>query len=382
METFASGLLGDLVELKRGYDLPKQNRVAGDVPIVSSSGIADYHNASMVKAPGVVTGRYGTLGKVFYLTDDFWPLNTSLYVRDFKNNDPRFVSYFLKTLDFYAYSDKAAVPGLNRNDLHVAPIVYPNDINQQRQIADLLGALDDKIDLNLQISQTLEMMSQAIFKNWLSGLPNLPRVTVAKLAKAGVMAIGDGYRAKNEELFGPGLPFIRAGELNNGFDTSGADTLNEVSVAIAGDKCSRTGDVAFTSKGTIGRFARVTEETPDFVYSPQVCFWRSLNPQILRPSILYAWMVGDELKAQIDAVSGQTDMALYVSLKDQRQMTLPVLPGDQHAVADKLDSLLDLQSHNEAENRTLSSIRDLLLPKLMSGEIRIREAEAMVAAAA
>lgn len=84
--------LGDLVELKRGYDLPHKERLPGDVPLVSSSGVTDTHAKAMVQGPGVVTGRYGTLGKVFYVERDFWPLNTALYVRDFKGNDPRFIS--------------------------------------------------------------------------------------------------------------------------------------------------------------------------------------------------------------------------------------------------------------------------------------------------
>ena len=109
--------LGEVIELKRGYDLPKRQRVPGPVPLVSSSGISDHHTEAKVKGPGVVTGRYGTLGQVYYIQDDFWPLNTTLYVRDFKGNDPRFISYFLQGLDFFAYSDKAAVPGLNRNHL-------------------------------------------------------------------------------------------------------------------------------------------------------------------------------------------------------------------------------------------------------------------------
>jgi restriction endonuclease S subunit len=90
--------LGEVLELKRGYDLPQQQRHSGHVPIVSSSGITDYHAEAMVKGPGVVTGRYGTLGDVFYIPEDFWPLNTTLYVRDFKGNDPRFISYFLRSI--------------------------------------------------------------------------------------------------------------------------------------------------------------------------------------------------------------------------------------------------------------------------------------------
>ncbi len=102
--------LGEVLELKRGYDLPTQHRRPGHTPIVSSSGVNDTHSESRVAAPGVVTGRYGTIGKVFYIDQDFWPLNTTLYVCDFKGNHPRFISYLLKTIDYLAYSDKAAVP--------------------------------------------------------------------------------------------------------------------------------------------------------------------------------------------------------------------------------------------------------------------------------
>lgn len=96
--------LGEVIELKRGYDLPQQDRRHGPVPVVSSSGVIDHHTQAMVKGPGVITGRYGTLGQVFYIERDFWPLNTTLYVRDFKGNDPRFISYFLRCLDFLAQS--------------------------------------------------------------------------------------------------------------------------------------------------------------------------------------------------------------------------------------------------------------------------------------
>lgn len=160
-------VLGDLVELKRGYDLPQQDRTPGVVPIVSSSGVTDHHSAAKVKGPGVVTGRYGTLGQVFYIEQDFWPLNTTLYVRNFKGNDPRFVSYFLRGLDFLAYSDKAAVPGLNRNHLHQARVRFPTDIGEQREIAQVLATLDDKSELNRRISETLEAIAQALFESWI-----------------------------------------------------------------------------------------------------------------------------------------------------------------------------------------------------------------------
>ena len=157
--------LGEVIELKRGYDLPRRERVSGSIPLVSSSGITDYHIEAKVRGPGVVTGRYGTLGKVFFVPEDFWPLNTTLYVRDFKGNDPRFISYFLSRLDFSAYSDKAAVPGLNRNHLHQA-LVHVPPLPEQRAIAHILGTLDDKIELNRRMNETLEEMARALFKSW------------------------------------------------------------------------------------------------------------------------------------------------------------------------------------------------------------------------
>src|SRR5882762_8757953 len=142
MDEWRQQLLGDVIELKRGYDLPISQRQAGPIPIVSSSGFSGFHNVAMVKGPGVVTGRYGTIGQVFYVEEDFWPLNTTLYVRDFKGNLPRFIGYFLRTIDYLAYSDKAAVPGVNRNHLHEAKVRCP-PLTAQRDIADILSSLDD-----------------------------------------------------------------------------------------------------------------------------------------------------------------------------------------------------------------------------------------------
>jgi type I restriction enzyme, S subunit len=109
--------LGSVITLQRGYDLPQRNRRSGSIPIVSSSGIYDTHNQAQVHGPGVVTGRYGTIGEVFFVKEDFWPLNTTLFVSDFKGNDPLFVSYMLRTIDFASHSGKSGVPGCVRKVL-------------------------------------------------------------------------------------------------------------------------------------------------------------------------------------------------------------------------------------------------------------------------
>ncbi len=164
--TWHAARLGDVLTLKRGYDLPKGRRVNGDVPVVSSSGVTGYHNERKVSAPGVVTGRYGTLGEVYYVDRDFWPLNTALYVKDFKGNDPRFLSYFLKSTLRGTQSDKAAVPGVNRNDLHERLVRIPKDVAAQRRIAEVLALYDDLIENNRCRVALLEEAARLLYREW------------------------------------------------------------------------------------------------------------------------------------------------------------------------------------------------------------------------
>lgn len=242
-------------------------------------------------------------------------------------------------------------------------------IGMQRQIVHVLSSLDDKIHLNRQMSETLEAMARALFTSWFVDFDPV-RAKTADLIAAGVLDIGDGYRAKNTELGSPGLPFVRAGDLSRGLDTRGAELLHLNSVAKAGGKLSRPGDVLFASKGTIGRIMRVTERTQPFVYSPQVCYWRSINRDLLNPLVLYCWMQSIEFKAQVDAVAGQTDMALYVSLRDQREMNIPVFPASQRILANHLSSILGRKDLADEECTVLTSLRDTILPRLLSGELR------------
>jgi len=113
----------------------------------------------------VVTGRYGTLGEVFYIEEDFWPLNTALYVRDFKGNHPRYVAALLTSLDLGRSDGAAAVPGVNRNHLHVLPVTFP-DPPTQSSIADILETFDHLIENNRRRIALLERMTQAIYREW------------------------------------------------------------------------------------------------------------------------------------------------------------------------------------------------------------------------
>ncbi len=138
--------LGEVLTLQRGYDLPASVRNdGGKTPVISSSGISGYHDIHKAEPPGVFTGRYGSIGGVFYITQPFWPLNTTLYVRDFKGNHPLFIYYLLQCVDFDKFSDKTGVPGINRNDIHRLKVLLPS-LLEQRRISDILSTWDRAID--------------------------------------------------------------------------------------------------------------------------------------------------------------------------------------------------------------------------------------------
>jgi type I restriction enzyme S subunit len=180
---------------------------------------------------------------------------------------------------------------------------------------------------------------------------------ISELIDTGVLVVNDGYRAKNSELSSKGLPFARAQNIKSGFQFDGADCLPLEDLGKLGIKVSEPGDVVFTSKGTVGRFAFVTDETPRFVYSPQLCFWRVLDLERLHPRWLYYWMHSREFFVQFSGVAGQTDMADYVSLRDQRRMHIRVPSlGEQKAIAGVLGALDDKIELNRRMNETLEAM--------------------------
>ena len=146
--------LGDCLTLKRGHDLPESRRVPGTVPIVSSSGITGFHIEKKADGPGIVTGRYGTLGEVYFVEEDYWPHNTALYVCDFKGNHPRVLFYYLKDALQSVQSNNAAVPGLNRNVLHTLPVLWPS--------AKLRNHFDEFLELTFRQRRLLRQMSEKL----------------------------------------------------------------------------------------------------------------------------------------------------------------------------------------------------------------------------
>ena len=368
--------LGEVVELKRGYDLPKRDRGEGAIPLVSSSGITDHHAEAKVKGPGVVTGRYGTLGEVFYIPGDFWPLNTTLYVRDFKGNDPRFISYFLRTLDFLAYSDKAAVPGVNRNHLHQAIVTLP-PLEEQRAIARVLGALDDKIELNRRMSETLEEMARALFRSWFVDFDPV---------RAKAEGRPSGLPPDLDALFPASFEASELGEVPAGWEVK---ALGEI-VELAYGKALRAQDRRLGTTPVYGSNGQVGWHDEKLVDGPGIVVGRKGNPGLVRwvPTDFYPidttfYVVPRESTPGVhflfyalecqnlpsiaadSAVPGLNRNLAYMS-----RQVVPPGPIVEHFTDSVGDTLARSHCLNE-EARTLAMLRDVLLPRLVSGEFRV-----------
>lgn len=287
--------------------------------------------------------------------------------------DPRYLYYFFasprgKAL-VQSIVNQVAAAGIRGSELSELRVPM-RSLAEQHAISDVLETLDDKIESNRRVAACCDAAWLCHGRHALRGAGSRP---VQELLDNGVLVINDGYRAKNSELAAEGIAFVRAGNLtDHGLELTGADRVPADLAARVGNKRSVTWDTAFTSKGTVGRITLVDPDAPAFVYSPQVCFWRSRDPGRLSPFVLHAWMRSTRFVAQIDAVKGQTDMADYVSLRDQRAMHLDLPePAVQREVAEFAEPLARAASAARNEARTLTAIRAALLPKLVAGQIRV-----------
>jgi type I restriction enzyme S subunit len=397
--------LGDVITLQRGFDLPIQNRKKGTVPIVSSSGVTGTHSQIGVRAPGVVTGRYGTIGQVFYIEKDFWPLNTTLYVKDFKGNDPRFISYLLQTIDYLSCSDKSSVPGVNRNDLHQITVAVPN-ISEQQTIARILETLDAKVALNCSINETLEAMARAIFKSWFVDFDPV-RSKVAGRHPFGMdaetaalfpdsfddSAIGEipkGWNVgKIEELITLSRDTITPSDCSDelfehysipAFD-EGQRPKTEKGVEIKSNKFSVHGDAVLLSKLN----PRIRRIWLPFISEERRSI-ASTEFLVVRPKTQYTreflyFLFSSESFAEVFATLVTGTSGSHQRVKPEFLLSMhTVIPTKECILAfiSKVKPVCALIEKQLDQSQTLAALRDLLLPKLISGEIHIKDAEKMV----
>jgi len=153
--------LENLLVLQRGFDLPVSKRIEGSVPIYASTGINGFHNVAKVKGPGVVTGRSGSLGTVMYVAKDYWPLNTTLWVKEFKKASPIFATYLLRAMKLEGYNGGAAVPTLNRNDVHKVDVLCPESklMNEfEVQVENIFKQIDKLKEYNEKLAQARDLL--------------------------------------------------------------------------------------------------------------------------------------------------------------------------------------------------------------------------------
>ncbi len=403
--------LGRALTLKRGYDLPSRLRVPGPYPIVSSSGPSGHHEASKAEAPGIVTGRYGTLGQVYWVTTPYWPLNTALYVSGFKDNEPRFLYYLLSSLDLAHFNDKSGVPGLNRNDLHDLDVVLP-PISEQRAIASVLGSLDDKIAANRKLIATLEATCECLFRSWFVDFDPV----IAKLSGSEPAHLSAAISA----LFPARLVDSPLGPIPDGWRVA---RLKELAVKIGSGATPRGGKSVYVPEGVAlirsqnvydstfhwDGLARITDAAAERLASVAVVkddvLLNITGASILRtcvvdPSVLPARVNQHVMLVRAKAgipshflhqnlLKPETkDYLLGMDAGGSREAvtkghveSVPLVLPDSRLLehfAQVTHPLLALSEASSRESRTLATLRDLLLPRLLSGELQIRDAAELV----
>lgn len=392
--------LGDFVSLQRGHDLTEPERRPGYVPVMGSAGQNGFHDTALAKGPGIVIGRSGaSFGKVHFCETDYWPHNTGLYVTDFKGNDPRFAFYFLNALDFDRFNSGSAQPSLNRNFIYPIPIRIP-PLAEQKSIAAILETLDDKIALNRRMSATLEAMARTLFQSWfvdfdpvrftidsrkLAGLESAttalststlqasPRGpiplgwTVEPLKnRASTIQYGFTQSAKDEPI---GPHFLRITDIRGGCIDWGKVPYCEANEEERAKYRVMDGDIFVARTGASTGDSIYVVNPPPAVFASYLVRLQFASPGIAR-------LVGEFMKTSdyTNHVAGTIGGSAQPNASAQMLAAAStVFPTED--VADAFYRVVrpwDLKrAENDRQSRTLAALRDTLLPKLLSGEVRL-----------
>lgn len=390
--------LGEFVTLQRGHDLPEESRKSGSVPVLGSFGITGWHDRARARGPGVTVGRSGaSFGVVSYSLVDYWPLNTALYVIDFHGNDPRFAYYFLKLFDFKRYNSGSAQPSLNRNFLHPVQVNVP-PVAEQHAIARILGTLDDKIELNRRMNETLEAMARSLFKSWFAdfdpvrakadgrdtGLPEpIARLFPGDFESLELGQVPRGWKADSiyeiadvvygapfaSEQFntqGIGEPLVRIRDLS---DESPAVWTTEAHPK--GYKI-HPGDIVV---GMDGEFRAYLWGGEQAWLNQRICIFipkHGYSAAFVRNSIIGPL-------ADVEATETGTTV-IHLGKNDIDRFTVVAPSQGVLAVFNEIcQSWYDRIVTAKRESRVLTTLRNTLLPKLISGELRIENAERFLA---
>ncbi len=397
--------IGGEATLQRGFDITRTDQREGSIPVVSSGGISSYHDTAAVRGPGVVLGPKGIIGSVFYVVEDYWPHDTTLWVRDFHGNDPRFVYYFFKHMASRLSSMDvgSANPTLNRNHVHPIEIVWPC-VGEQRAIAHILGTLDDKIELNRRMNETLEAIARAIFKSWFGDFDPV---------RAKAEGRDPGLPKPLADLFPDSFEDSDLGEIPTGWRVLTVEDIAEINAWTL----SRSDplpvidyiEISEVMRGeisTIVRYARGEEPSrarrrmrhgdtvlstvrPDraahfLCLHPSETLIASTGFAVLSPlagdwAYLYAATTRHETGEELGRLA---DGGAYPAVRPEAVGKLSlVVPNSldlQVKFQEIVGPLFDRADKNRMESRTLAALRDTLLAKLISGELRVKNAERFI----
>ena len=358
--------LGEFVTLKRGYDLPKAKRKDGLTPVVSSSGITGWHNEAKAEPPGVVTGRTGTIGEVFFLDQPFWPLNTALYAIDFHGNDPKFVAYLLEYKLKNYMSDKAAVPGVDRNVLHKMKIRAP-DLQMQQGIIRVISSYDLLIENYHKQIMLLEDAARLIYREWfvyfrfpkheetkfIDGIPL--GWSMKSLGEIASVTMGQSPKSEYYNENGEGLPF------HQGVTDYGVRFVSDRIFSTKTTKIAKSGDILFSVRAPVGRLNYTLN---------QIGLGRGLAAiKAIDTSQSYLFYALKNAFFKEDLIGGGS---IFAATKKAELEAFELVCPDS-AILDKFDEIVEPMDKKikvlSLKNQVLTKARNLLLPRLMDGRI-------------
>ena len=384
-------ILGDLVEFQRGYDLPKSKFVEGKYPVQSSNGILGYHNEYKVEGPGITIGRSGTVGNPHLIRENFFPHNTSLFVKEFKGNDIEYIYYLLQYLDLGNQKSGSGVPTMNRNHLHPIKIRAYRDKTCQQRTIKILSLIDKKIQINNQINQELEAMAKTLYDYWFvqfdfpdqNGKPYKSSggkmVYTSELKREipegwGVESVVDNTLSK---VIKPGIDhftqktYLATGDVVNTSIKDGRLITFENRETRANMQPS-VNSVWFAKMKSSNKHLFLSHSMKELIDST-ILSTGFMGLQCKEESFEYIASFISDPNFEIfkDTLShGATQEA--VNIDDLRSVPV-IIPDDYilrefHRIAKSI--FLNL-GRNMIEDKTLSSLRDWLLPMLMNGQVKV-----------
>ena len=365
--------LGELLNFRRGHDLPKSEMIAGDIPVAGSNGVIGFHNEATPISPCITIGRSGNVGTANYY-DKCWAHNTVLYIDDFKDNNPEFLFYLLKTIPLKTFGGGSAVPTLNRNHIHPIVVKSTKDIELQKKIVEILKSLDDKIELNRRINDNLEQQAQALFKSWFvdfepfkdgefvdSELGMIPKEwRVGKLCDIAEVTMGQSPSGDSYNENGIGEIFYQ-GRTEFGYRFPSIRLYT-----TAPNRMAEKNSILLSVRAPVGDIN---------VSLQKCCIGRGLaSINAIDNYYSFVFYTVKSMKKNFDVYNGEGTIFGSINKESLNNMSV-IIPADDiksnfENIVSKLDNEYRL-NHNEIVN--LSNLRDTLLPRLMSGELKIND---------